>query len=697
MSFKDPKTLEDLKKTRNIGIAAHIDAGKTTTTERILYYTGKSYKIGEVHEGDATMDWMIQEQERGITITAAVTTCFWKGYRINVIDTPGHVDFTIEVERSLRVLDGMVAVFDCVHGVEPQSETVWKQADRYKVPRICFINKMDRIGADYFKSIQSLKEGLSDRVLPLHYPLGEGNEFYGIVDIITLKAYTWKSNDKDEKPEEQSIPSELVEEIQKLRKNILEAIAEIDDDFMQKYLNEYKFSEKEIQESLRKATLALKIFPVLCGTAFKNKGVRKLLDSIVHYLPHPLDRPSLLGFDPKNEDKNISCPTDFEHTPVILAFKISGDHFSGTLTYVRVYSGILKEGQILLNPRISKKERVQKIFRMHANTREMAKELKAGDLGVIVGLRETATGDTLCDPKNPVVLESIYFPEPVISLAVEGKTSEDQKKLRQAFEILQKEDPSCKVKEDPETGQTLIQGMGELHIEILIDRLKKEKSLHLNVGQPQVSFRETPMVDAEGEASFTHEVSGQNQFGHCCILISPLKRGGGFLLENHLDKSLDEEIVRAIKEGVREAREIGPIAGYPLMDLKVVLKQAQIHEKDSFATSYRIATIRAFHEAVKKSQACLLEPLFALEVITPENYLGGIISDLNSRQGQIEKTVSEENYRKIYAQAPLRNLFGYVTSIRSLSQGRASFTMKFKEYIEVNPKVSEGLLKSLGH
>ena len=698
MSAQDPKTLEELQFTRNIGIAAHIDAGKTTTTERILYYTGKGYKIGEVHEGDATMDWMLQEQERGITITSAATTCAWKHHRINIIDTPGHVDFTIEVERSLRVLDGMVAVFDGVHGVEPQSETVWSQADRYSVPRVGFINKMDRVGADFMKSLESLRKRLSQRVLAVQYPLTLEDHFFGIVDLISMKSWHWQGDDKDEVAEEKEIPPEFEKTAKELRKNMLESLAESDDEFMEKYLSEHNFTEEEIKKALRKATLSLKVFPVLCGSAFKNKGVQLLLDAVVFYLPSPLDCPNMLGFDPKDESKTVECPTKFDHSFVGLAFKISSDSFSGALTYVRVYSGSVKEGQALFNPRTSKKERVQKIFRMHANSRQRVSELKAGDIGAVVGFKEVVTGDTLCELKKPVVLESIYFPEPVISLAVEGKTSEDQKKLEEAFLAFQKEDPSCSIRKDPETGQTLIQGMGELHLEILIDRLSKEKKVNLNVGSPQVSFRETPTLKIKKEATFEHEVSGQKQFGHCQLEVEPKPRGGGFEYVSELSKDLDVKIAHAIEEGVKEGKETGVIAGYPLADLKVTVKKAHFRDQESVPMAYRVASLKALREALKQAECQLLEPIFAVDIITPESYLGSLISDFQQRQGHIERTAPEPpSLQHIYAEAPLRNLFGYVTTVRSLSQGRASFTMKFKEYAETDTKTTAEILKKLGY
>ncbi|MCB0384562.1 MAG: elongation factor G, partial [Bdellovibrionales bacterium] len=530
----EPQKVEDLKFTRNIGIMAHIDAGKTTTTERILYYSGKSHKIGEVHDGDATMDWMEQEQERGITITAAATSCAWQDHRVNIIDTPGHVDFTIEVERSLRVLDGAIAVFDGVNGVEPQSETVWRQADKYKVPRICFVNKMDRIGADFYMSVATIRDRLGANPIPIQIPIGAEDSFSGVVDLLQMKALVWKGEDLGEKYESQGIPSDLVEEAQAQREQMIERIVEFDDSLMEKYLEGEELSTESLVQALRKGTIALKATPVLCGAAFKNKGVQPLLDAVVALLPSPLDVPAIIGFDPENEEKAIECPTDFDEPVASLAFKVASDSFAGTMTFVRVYSGQIKQGMALLNVRENKKERIQRLVKLHANSREEVAVLKAGDIGAVIGLKKTITGDTLCDVKRPVALEPIQYPEPVISVAIEAKTTADQPKMMSGLEALLKEDPSCRVRTDQETGQMLLSGMGELHLEILVDRLLREHKVQANVGKPQVAFRESIVAAVKGEGVFDREIGGQHQYARVNLVVEPMPRGEGFLFESKM-------------------------------------------------------------------------------------------------------------------------------------------------------------------
>ncbi len=693
------QTANDLKVTRNIGIMAHIDAGKTTTTERILYYSGRGHKMGEVHDGDATMDWMEQEQERGITITSAATTCFWNDVRINIIDTPGHVDFTVEVERSLRVLDGAVAVFDGVNGVEPQSETVWNQANRHKVPRICFINKMDRVGVDYFMSIATIKDRLQATPVPIQIPIGSEDKYKGLVDLVTMKAYTWVGDEKDkgEEFETSKIPSNLLEQAQSQRDKMLESICEVDDALMEKYLEGEPLSEDEIRSGLRKGTLSMAFTPVLCGSAFKNKGVQPLLDAIVSYLPSPIDVKDVIGKDPKKEDKEIICKTDFDEPTVALAFKVVNDPFAGTLTYIRVYSGVVKMGAALLNPRQDKKERIQKLVKMHANAREEVKELKAGDIGAVIGFKCTATGDTLCDNKRPVVLESIIFPEPVIAMAIEAKSSAEQKKMLEALERLQQEDPSCRVKVDAETGQTLLQGMGELHLDILVGRLLIEHKIKANVGKPQVSYRESITKSATAESVFEREVGGAIQYGHCRLSVEPLGKGAGLQVVSELDKKvLSPELITAVKEGAQESSENGVLAGYQMRDIKITIHSVKIKDEGPSVMAYKIAASQAFRAAAAQANAILLEPLFNLEITTPEEFLGNVIGDLNSRRGKVGSMEAKGSLQVVRAEAPLVNLFGYTTDLRSVSQGRASFSMDFLEYSAVPAKNQAEILKGLG-
>ncbi|MBL7669452.1 MAG: elongation factor G [Bdellovibrionaceae bacterium] len=703
MSFKDPKDVEELKDTRNIGIMAHIDAGKTTTTERILYYTGKSHKLGEVHDGAATMDWMVQEQERGITITSAATTAFWKDHRINIIDTPGHVDFTIEVERSLRVLDGAVAVFDAVSGVEPQSETVWKQANKYKVPRICFINKMDRVGADFVMSLKTIREKLDANPIPVQVPLGVEDTFQGVVDLIENKAFRWKESDLGATYEIEEVPSEIKEEVNRFRTEIVEKIVEFDDGLLEKYLNGDEVSVADLKRVLRKATLALKVFPVFCGAAFKNKGIQPLLDGVVDYLPSPLDVPPIVGTHPEKPEKEIDCPTKFDAPVAALAFKIASDPFSGTLTYIRVYSGIVKAGDQLYNPRTDKKERIQKLVKMHANHREEVQLLKAGDIGAVVGLKFTGTGDTLCAGSHPVVLESISFPEPVISVAVEAKSSADQEKMIQGLQKLEREDPSCRLRTDPETGQILLSGMGELHLDILVDRLFREHKIHANVGKPQVSYRETVTASAEAEHIYERLLGGDNHYAKVRLRIESIDLAKGIQFESRvaLTTLFNASFLKAIESGFREACEVGPLANYPMLGIKGLLLDVEVRPEAASEMAFKAATSMAFRECMtdltKREQTQLLEPIMKLEVSGPDEYIGNVVGDLNSRRGRIQSiSVKPGGGQIILAQVPLAGLFGYSTDVRSLSQGRASFSLEFSLYQIVPPKVKSELLAKMG-
>ncbi len=698
MAAGEPSKLEDLRLTRNIGIMAHIDAGKTTTTERILYYSGRNHRIGEVHEGNTTMDWMEQEQERGITITAAATTLQWKDHRLNLIDTPGHVDFTLEVERSLRVLDGAVAVFDGVNGVEPQTVTVWRQADRYHVPRICFINKMDRVGADFDYSVQTISEKLGGNPVPLQIPIGAEDQFRGVIDLIKMQALIWPEKGKGEDFELAPIPLELEEAAKEAREFLIEKIAELDDVLMTRYLEGHQLTEEEIVQGIRHATLSLKFQPVLCGAAFKNKGIQPLLDSIVAYLPSPLDVPDIVGFSTQDPDKQIVCKTDFESPAAALAFKIAVDSFATSLTYIRVYSGEVKAGEALLNPRLNKKERIQRLVKMHANSREEVPSLKAGDIGAVIGLKLTGTGDTLCSVGRPVVLETIQFPEPVISVAIEAQSVADQEKMLQGLQRLAQEDPSSSVRTDPETGQMLLSGMGELHLEILVDRLLREYKVKASVGKPQVSFRERIFNSTQGKGLFQKEVGGDAQFAEVQVEIEPLENAAGIKFENELPKDfkIPKEFVSAIEQGLREAAEVGPLGGYRFVDMKLTLKQVQLRDKESTELSCKVASTLAFRDAVGKNKTQLLEPLFDVEIQTPEEFMGSVIGDLNSRRGKVVSYSTKNQMQVIQAEVPLMTLFGYATEIRSLSQGRASFSMKFNRYALVPTKVEQEILSHLG-
>ena len=685
--------MKDKSFLRNIGIMAHIDAGKTTLSERILFYTGRSHKMGEVHEGTALMDWMEQERERGITITSAATSCFWENIQINLIDTPGHVDFTMEVERSLRVLDGAIAVFDGVHGVEPQTETVWRQADRYKVPRICFINKLDRLGADFQKSVDSISKKLASPIpLPVQHPIGKESEFKGVVDLIEQKALIWDQEEsKGEKYSIKDIPPEYREICKEKREQMIEKLAEWDESIMNKYLQNENVESLLLHQAIRKETLNLKITPVFCGAAFKNKGIQPLLSAVKHYLPSPLDIPVIEAENPKGE--KILCHPEDKEPPAVLAFKIAFDSFSGTLTYVRVYSGALKSFGQIYNSRQNKMERLHKLLKTHGNARQEVKEITAGDIGVIAGLKFTQTGDTLCSKSKAMYLEPLKLPEPVISCAIEAKTSEDQTKIETALKNLQREDPSCHIRKDPETGQTLLMGMGELHLEILADRLLKDYKVKARIGKPQVSFRETPKVPGEGTGEFVKEIADKKHYAKLKLSIEPLPRNQGFLFESKVtSEELPKEFLQAIKEGVEEGKDSGPFMGYPMRDLKVTLLEALFKKEEASELAFKAAARKALREASLKADCLLLEPLFLLEILTPEAFTGSIIGDLNTRNGQIESLKKQPNLQIICAKAPLRTLFGYATALRSLSQGRASFSMEMKGYIPLPEKEREKLL-----
>ncbi len=681
-----------LEKTRNIGIMAHIDAGKTTTTERILYYTGVTYKMGEVHEGTAVMDWMVQEQERGITITSAATTCFWNGYKINIIDTPGHVDFTVEVERSLRVLDGAVAVFDVVAGVEPQSETVWRQAEHYRVPRIAFMNKMDRVGADFAASVQSMVDRLGANPVPVQIPIGAEDRFVGPVDLVRMKAVYYKDDTLGADYEVQEIPAELLDEARRARERMIEALADVDDTIMEKYLGGEEVTEEEIRKALRRGTITLKLTPVLCGTAFKNRGVQQLLDAIVDYLPSPKDVPPIEGTVAGNGRRVTRSASDKEPFSA-LAFKVVADPFVGQLTYLRVYSGVLAAGSTVYNSTKGTKERIGRLLKMHANKREELKEVSAGDIVAAVGLKNTLTGDTLCDVKQPVVLEAMEFPEPVISVAIEPKTKADQEKLSQALAKLAQEDPTFKVTVDAETGQTIISGMGELHLEIIVDRLLREFKVSGNVGMPQVAYRETVKSMSKAEGKFVRQTGGRGQYGHVYIEIGPSEQGKGFDFENKIvGGTIPREFINPVEKGIKEAMDSGVLAGYPVVDVKATLYDGSFHEVDSSEMAFKIAGSMAFKEASKKAHPVLLEPMMSVEVVTPEEYMGDVIGDLNARRGKIQEMSRRGNVQVIKAMVPLSEMFGYATDLRSKTQGRATYTMQFDHYEEVPKTIADKII-----
>jgi len=671
---------------------AHIDAGKTTTTERILYYTGVTYKIGEVHDGTAVMDWMVQEQERGITITSAATTCYWKAYKINIIDTPGHVDFTIEVERSLRVLDGAVAVFDAVAGVEPQSETVWRQANKYGVPRIAFMNKMDRVGADFFMSVNSMIERLDAKPVPVQIPIGTEDVFRGSIDLIGMKAIYFDDETLGANYTEGEIPEEMLPMAHEYREKMIEALADVDDTIMEKYLSREEISVQEIKTVLRKGTLDLKLTPVICGSAFRNKGVQLLLDSIVDYLPSPLDVPPVAGTVPGSDSVIVRHANDSEPFSA-LAFKVMTDPFVGQLTFIRVYSGVLSAGSYVYNSTKDIKERVGRLLKMHANKREEMKEVSAGDIAAVVGLKSTLTGDTLCDEKKPIILEAMEFPEPVMSVAIEPKTKADQEKLSQSLSKLAQEDPSFKVSFNEETGQTIISGMGELHLEIIVDRLLREFKVGANVGKPQVAYKETIRAAAKAEGKFIRQTGGRGQYGHVLVEIEPLEPGKGFEFENKIvGGSIPREYVPAVHKGIKEAADRGILAGYPVVDIRARLYDGSYHEVDSSEMAFKIAGSMAFKEAAKKAKPVLLEPIMGIEIVTPEEYMGDVIGDLNSRRGRIQNIERRGNAQVIKSQAPLAEMFGYATDLRSKTQGRATYTMQFSHYDEVPKGVSEGII-----
>jgi elongation factor G len=681
-----------LEKTRNIGIMAHIDAGKTTTTERILYYTGVTYKIGEVHEGTAVMDWMVQEQERGITITSAATTCSWRDQVVNIIDTPGHVDFTIEVERSLRVLDGAVAVFDGVAGVEPQSETVWRQADKYEVPRIAFINKMDRVGADFFHSVDSMVQRLGANPVSVQIPIGSEDKLRGSIDLITMRAFFFDDETLGAKYIEDEIPADLLPKAKEFREKMLESLADVDETIMERYLSGEEIPADDIRKALRQGTIDMSITPVLCGSAFKNKGVQLLLDAIVDYLPSPLDVPPIRGVLP-NDTTEVERKASDSDPFSALAFKIMADPFVGQLTFVRVYSGVLSAGSYVYNSTKGVKERIGRLVKMHANKREEIKEVRAGDIAAVVGLKSTLTGDTLCDEDNPVVLESMEFPDPVISVAIEPKTKADQEKLSHALSKLAQEDPSFRVSYNEETGQTIISGMGELHLEIIVDRLLREFKVGANVGKPQVAYKETIKSKAKVEGKFVRQSGGRGQYGHIWIDIEPLERGSGFEFANKIvGGSIPREYVPAVEKGIKEAMDGGVLAGYPLVDLRVALIDGSYHEVDSSEMAFKIAGSMALKEGAKKAQLILIEPIMSVEVVTPEEYMGDVIGDLNSRRGKIHSMEQRAGAQVIKSTVPLAEMFGYSTDLRSKTQGRATYTMQFSNYEEVPKNIMESIV-----
>ncbi|OGI26932.1 MAG: translation elongation factor G [Candidatus Moranbacteria bacterium RIFOXYB1_FULL_43_19] len=681
-----------IEKYRNIGIIAHIDAGKTTTTERVLFYTGISHKIGEVHEGEATMDWMEQEKERGITITSAATTCYWQDCQINIIDTPGHVDFTVEVERSLRVLDGGVVVFDGKEGVEPQSETVWRQADKYNVPRLCFINKVDKEGADFFFSLDSIENRLNPRVMAVQIPIGQRSDFKGVVDLMKMKAVYFEG-DKGEKVKEDEIPAEMQQEAKKWRDKMVEKIAETDDALTEKFLGGEEISVPELKAALRKAVIEVKLFPAYCGSALKNKGIQPILDGVVEYLPSPVEIPPAKGIDPKTE-KEIEVEARDDGSFSALAFKIATDPFVGQLTFFRVYSGAIKAGSYVLNATKGEKERVGRILQMHANHREEMQEIHAGGIGALVGMKYTTTGDTLCDPEKPVILESITFPEPVISISIEPKTKADQEKMGIALKKLSAEDPTFRVRTDEETGQTIISGMGELHLDIIVDRMKREFKVEGNVGRPQVAYKETIKKEAEAEGKYIRQSGGRGQYGHCWLRVKPNEKGKGFEFIDEIKGGIiPQEYIPAIQKGVKEALDRGVIAGYPLVDIMVTVYDGSYHDVDSSESAFKIAGSMALQEGVRRADPIILEPIMKVEVTTPEQFMGDAVGDLNAKRGQIQEIEDrgEGNARVkvIKAIAPLASMFGYATQLRSMSQGRANYNMEFDHYEEVPRNIAE--------
>jgi len=682
-----------LERTRNIGIMAHIDAGKTTTTERVLYYTGRSYKIGEVHEGTATMDWMVQEQERGITITSAATTSFRKDCRINIIDTPGHVDFTMEVERSLRVLDGAIAILDAVSGVEPQTETVWRQADKYKVPRIVYVNKMDRVGADYYRCLAMLKDRLGAHAVPIQIPLGREDQFKGVIDLIEQVAYVWsESEDLGQSFQTVEIPAEFKDQAAEYREKMIEGLAEVDDHVMEKYLSGEKATSAEIKAALRTGTNTMKLFPIICGASFKNKGVQPMLDAVVDYLPSPLDVPPISAINPETQQHETREP-EAKAPFSALAVNIMNDPFVVQLTFVRVYSLTRNSGTGVYNSTRDKKERIGRLVRMHANKREEIESILAGDIAAVVGLKDTRTGDTLCDPNKPIVLESMDFPAPVIAVAIEPKTKADEEKLGQSLARLAMEDPTFKVNVDPETNQTLIHGMGELHLEIIVDRLLREFKVEANVGKPQVAYRETIRQKAEAQGRFVRQTGGRGQYGDVWLEIEPSEPGAGVTFENKLKgPAIPREYVPAVEKGIKEAAETGVLAGYPVVDVIVSLTDGSYHDVDSSEMAFKIAASMGFKEVCRKAKPVLLEPVMDVEVVVPSEYQGAVVGDLNSRRGRVVSMDSRGNAQVIRSFVPLGQMFGYATDVRSMTQGRATYTMQFARYEEVPRNIAEEIM-----
>ena len=679
---------------RNIGIMAHIDAGKTTTTERILYYTGKVHKIGEVHDGQATMDWMVQEQERGITITSACTTCKWKNHKINIIDTPGHVDFTVEVERSLKVLDGAVAVFCARSGVQAQSETVWRQANEYKVPRICYVNKMDMNDANFLRAVDQMKKNLKANAVPIQLPIGSADTFVGIIDLIKMNAIYYM-DDMGNQEEIREIPDDMKDLANQYRTNLIEAIAETDDALMEKYFSGEEFTEEEIRTALRKATIELKINPVLCGTSFKNKGVKELLDAVVYYMPSPIDIPAIRGFLPGHEEDGLTevRNSDDKEPFSALAFKVATDPYVGRITYVRVYSGTLIAGSYVLNSSKNKKERIGRILQMHANHREDIDELFAGDIAAVVGLKDTTTGNTLCDEEHPVILESMKFPEPVIRVAIEPKSKAAQEKMAIALGKLAEEDPTFKRYTDEETGQTIIAGMGELHLEIIVDRLLREFNVEANVGRPQVAYKETIKNRAEAEGKYIKQSGGKGQYGHCKIVIEPLERGEGYKFENKIvGGAIPKEYIQPIDDGIQEAKNSGIVAGYETIDFKVTLVDGSYHEVDSSEMAFKIAGSLAFKDGCQKAGAVLLEPMMKVQVDIPDDYLGAVMGNITSRRGVLQGTDTMASATRVNALVPLSEMFGYATDLRSVTQGRGNYTMTFSHYQEVPKSIAEKII-----
>ncbi len=671
---------------------AHIDAGKTTTTERILFYTGRTHRLGEVHEGTATMDWMAQEQERGITITSAATTCTWRDELINIIDTPGHVDFTAEVERSLRVLDGAVAVFDAVHGVEPQSETVWRQADKYGVPRICFINKMDKMGADFEHAVDTIRKRLNARPIAIQLPIGQEASFRGIIDLFEMKAIIWNEETLGAEFETEDIPEALKKKANAFRNQMVETIVESDDELLHKYMEGENITPEELRQALRRSTIALKLFPVICGSAFKNKGVQPLLDAAVDFLPSPIEIPPVEGLDPDHPDRKVIRKADDTEPLSALAFKIMTDPFVGQLTFIRLYSGQIETGDSVWNPRLQRRERIGRLLKMHANKREEISEIYAGDICACVGLKNISTGDTICEEKNPIVLETIEFPAPVISVAVEPKTKGDQEKMGVALSKLANEDPTFKVHTDPDSGQTIISGMGELHLEIIVDRMMREFSVQANVGKPQVAYRETIRKAAEAEGKFIRQTGGRGQYGHVKIRIEPNPAKGYEFVDDITGGAVPKEYIKPVGEGIREAMEGGVLAGYEMVDVKATLYDGSYHEVDSSEIAFKIAGSMAFKEAARRASPVLLEPMMSVEVVVPEEYMGDIIGDLNSRRGRVEGMEHRAGSQVIRSHVPLSEMFGYATDMRSRTQGRATYSMHFARYEEVPRSVAEEII-----